>query len=162
MGTPSIALDSRYSLILSLVPFAHVFEISRRAVASLRNHFWTRDPRFAPEVRSKVQVDILQAAAGFKRFYLDLALSSTPAQLNGLLDFTEPDKILFGSDFPYAAQYAIDALVLQYEAFVRSSPRGYKLTNDVLRRNALRLLQKHQQGKKFEERTAFEVVNDLV
>jgi len=115
-----------------------------------------------PEVRSKVQVDILQAAAGFKRFYLDLALSSTPAQLNGLLDFTEPDKILFGSDFPYAAQYAIDALVLQYEAFVRSSPRGYKLTNDVLRRNALRLLQKHQQGKKFEERTAFEVVNDLV
>lgn len=39
----------------------------------------------------------------FKLFYFDIALSSSPTALYGLLQLTSPDKILFGSDYPYAA-----------------------------------------------------------
>ncbi|BGP13464.1 hypothetical protein JCM10213_001788 [Rhodosporidiobolus nylandii] len=38
----------------------------------------------------------------FEHFYFDVALSTTRTALVGLLELTKPDKILYGSDFPYA------------------------------------------------------------
>lgn len=38
----------------------------------------------------------------FRLFYFDVALSTSPTALYGLLQLTTPDKILYGSDFPYA------------------------------------------------------------
>ncbi len=38
----------------------------------------------------------------FKSFYFDTALSSAPASLPCLLDFAGSERILYGSDFPYA------------------------------------------------------------
>jgi aminocarboxymuconate-semialdehyde decarboxylase len=38
----------------------------------------------------------------FRRFYFDLALSSSPAALPTLLAFAGSDHILYGSDYPYA------------------------------------------------------------
>lgn len=40
--------------------------------------------------------------ATLKLFYFDVALSTTATSLYGLLQITTPDKILYGSDFPYA------------------------------------------------------------
>ena len=40
--------------------------------------------------------------AGFQRFYFDTALSSGPAAIPSLKAFAGTDRILFGSDFPYA------------------------------------------------------------
>lgn len=37
-----------------------------------------------------------------KLFYFDVALSTHATALYGLLQLTTPDKILYGSDFPYA------------------------------------------------------------
>lgn len=39
-----------------------------------------------------------------RRFYFDTALSSSPYALPALLAFAKPDRITFGSDFPYAAK----------------------------------------------------------
>jgi len=38
----------------------------------------------------------------FQRFWYDTALSSTPAAFPSLLSVADPDRILFGSDFPFA------------------------------------------------------------
>jgi 6-methylsalicylate decarboxylase len=96
-----------------------------------------------PEVGDTAQVTLAEAQEDFARFYYDIALSTSAAQLNGLLDFTEPSQVLFGTDFPYAPQVGITALLLQYEAFVASNPRGHLISDDVLHENALRLLRKH-------------------
>lgn len=40
--------------------------------------------------------------AGMKLFYFDTALSSTPTSLPSLLAFADPQRITFGSDFPFA------------------------------------------------------------
>ena len=40
--------------------------------------------------------------ADFRSFYYDTALSSSTPQLQALLEFADPSKILFGSDVPYA------------------------------------------------------------
>ena len=39
---------------------------------------------------------------GFRRFYLDTAISSGPAVIPSLKAFADPTRIVFGSDFPYA------------------------------------------------------------
>jgi len=52
---------------------------------------------FRPDAASPA--DIL---ASFQRFYFDTALSSGPAAMPSLKAFAGSDRILFGSDFPYA------------------------------------------------------------
>lgn len=106
-----------------------------------------------PNLASRFPVNILQAKRDVARFYYDIALSSTPAQLNGLLDFTGGDasKILFGSDYPYAPQVGIDHIVLEHTRFVQNDVRGPKISAEVMRGNSLRLLNKHAfEGRKLE------------
>ncbi|KAH6894648.1 hypothetical protein B0T10DRAFT_527370 [Thelonectria olida] len=101
-------------------------------------------------VASLAKVNIIQAKKDFSRFYYDIALSTSAAQLDGLLDFASSDHILFGSDFPYAPQYAIDAVVLAYSKYVSTNSRGSKVAPENLRRNSLKLLKKHSQGQVYE------------
>lgn len=42
----------------------------------------------------------------YRRFYFDTALSSSAPALAALMKFADPSRILFGSDFPYAAGLA--------------------------------------------------------
>ncbi|KAJ4183029.1 hypothetical protein NW759_017101 [Fusarium solani] len=99
-----------------------------------------------PSVAEVAEVSLVQAKEDFSRFYYDIALSTSAAQLDGLLDFASSDKILFGSDFPYAPQYGIDAVLLEYNKYVATNSRGSKVAPEVLRRNSLKLLNKHAQG----------------
>lgn len=106
-----------------------------------------------PNLASRFKVGVLQAKADVGRFYYDIALSSTPAQLNGLLDFLGGDssRILFGSDYPYAPQVAIDHIVLEHTRFVQKDVRGPKISAEILRGNAMKLLNKHAfEGRKLE------------
>ncbi|ROV88101.1 hypothetical protein VSDG_09382 [Cytospora chrysosperma] len=104
-----------------------------------------------PEMASRFPVGILQAKRDVARFYYDIALSTTPAQLNALLDFNGGDasRVLFGSDYPYAPQVAIDHIVLEHTKFVKRDVRGPKVSADALRGNALALLNKHALERKF-------------
>lgn len=106
-----------------------------------------------PNLASRFKVGVLQAKADVGRFYYDIALSSTPAQLNGLLDFLGGDasRILFGSDYPYAPQVAIDHIVLEHTRFVQKDVRGPKISAEILRGNAIKLLNKHAfEGRELE------------
>ena len=43
-----------------------------------------------------------------KEFYFDTALSSNQNQLDLLLKFVGPERLLFGTDFPFAPRKSID------------------------------------------------------
>lgn len=100
-----------------------------------------------PDVAGFANVNILQARKDFARFYYDIALSTTAAQLDGLLDFASADHILFGSDFPYVPRFGIDAVVASYAKYVATNSRGSQIAPDVLRQNSLKLLNKHSKGQ---------------
>jgi predicted TIM-barrel fold metal-dependent hydrolase len=74
--------------------------------------------------------------AGLRSFYYDTALSGGASTLSGLAQITDPDHILFGTDFPFAPTAAIRAFgkaldELDVPGFDRSA---------AYRRNAERLL----------------------
>ncbi|MEU6404192.1 amidohydrolase family protein [Streptomyces sp. NPDC046985] len=52
--------------------------------------------RFSPDVTEE------DMRTGMKRFYLDLALSSSPTSMPSLLSYADPTHLVYGSDFPFA------------------------------------------------------------
>jgi predicted TIM-barrel fold metal-dependent hydrolase len=100
-----------------------------------------------PSIAAVVAVNVVEAQAGFRRFYYDTALSASAAQLNGLLDFADPSHVIFGSDFPYAPPIAITSGLAEYAAFVATNSRGQQLSPSVLRTNVRTLLNKHSPGR---------------
>ncbi|KII95298.1 hypothetical protein PLICRDRAFT_128971 [Plicaturopsis crispa FD-325 SS-3] len=70
-------------------------------------------------------------AADFKRqmqrFWVDVALSTSKGQLLALLEFTTPDKILFGSDWPYFPLSGGVKVTQALEEFIQEDPSGGKL-----------------------------------
>ena len=57
---------------------------------------------------------LLDALSGF---YVDTALSSSRAALPTILEFDRPDRILFGSDYPYPPEPAIAHFTAEYASF---------------------------------------------
>ncbi|EKD14966.1 amidohydrolase 2 [Drepanopeziza brunnea f. sp. 'multigermtubi' MB_m1] len=110
-----------------------------RAIASL----------LAPSVADLVPIDIAEAQRQFGRFYYDTALSTSTAQLDGMLDFAGAAQVGFGSDFPYAPTQVVDRVADALKQFQLLNPRGPLLANPVLRRNSLKLLNKHSLGRLF-------------
>jgi predicted TIM-barrel fold metal-dependent hydrolase len=53
--------------------------------------------------------------ARLHRFHFDIALSGSPSALPSLLAFTTPDKVTFGSDWPYAPEPAVASMTAMYE-----------------------------------------------
>jgi predicted TIM-barrel fold metal-dependent hydrolase len=100
-----------------------------------------------PSIAAAVAVNAIEARAGFRHFYYDTALSASGAQLNGLLDFADPSRVIFGSDFPYAPPIAITSGLAEYAAFVATNSRGQQLSPSVLRTNTRTLLNKHSPGR---------------
>lgn len=101
-----------------------------------------------PAVASVASVSQIEAVADFGRFYYDIALSTSNPQLDGLLGFTDPSHILFGSDFPYAPPLAVQTTVQGYRNYVANNSRGALIAPEKLKRNAIMLLNKHSQGRK--------------
>ncbi|MET0903687.1 MAG: amidohydrolase family protein [Acidimicrobiales bacterium] len=61
--------------------------------------------------------DFLTGLTRLRRYHFDIALSGTPSALPSLLAFTTPDKVTFGTDFPYAPDTAVAAMTSMYEAY---------------------------------------------
>lgn len=68
----------------------------------------------------------------FRRFYYDIALSSTPATFPSLLALADPSRILYGSDFPFAPAPAVKYMRAEYEDV--DLPKGVR--EGIDRRNA--------------------------
>ncbi|KAL3466890.1 hypothetical protein BJX64DRAFT_301331 [Aspergillus heterothallicus] len=74
--------------------------------------------------------------ADFQSFYYDLALSSSPAVLNMLLELVPHDHITYGSDFPYADSDKIAGFRQELDSF----RMGKKLREMIYHGNAETLL----------------------
>jgi predicted TIM-barrel fold metal-dependent hydrolase len=61
--------------------------------------------------------DPLKGFNDMRRFYFDLALSSTPAAMPALLAFADPTHITYGSDSPYAPAQGIETLAAMLDRF---------------------------------------------
>ncbi|KIW24398.1 uncharacterized protein PV07_10116 [Cladophialophora immunda] len=90
-----------------------------------------------PDLAAKAAIGVTHKTVieNFRRFYFDLALSSSPAVLNMLLELVPHDHILYGSDFPYAPLPAYPAFLEQLETFQMDQ----ELREKINFRNALTL-----------------------
>lgn len=91
-----------------------------------------------------------EAKAEFARFYYDVSLSNGAAQIGGLLEFADPSRVLFGSDFPFAPQQVVDRQIEMHDRFVATHPKGFVVSPGALRQNSLSLLIKHKQGQEID------------
>ncbi|CAN8102228.1 unnamed protein product [Discula destructiva] len=104
-----------------------------------------------PPIAARAGVTHAQGLEDMGRFYYDIAVSTSPAQLDGLLHFVQDkSRILFGSDFPYAPKPSIMYVQKMYKQFLESSPRAEVLRPEALRGNAIALLKKHSLGRVYE------------
>lgn len=67
-----------------------------------------------------------------RRFYFDVALSSSPTALPSLTAFADPTRLLYGSDFPFAPSPAVRFMRQEYE----DTPLDADLRAAIDRRNA--------------------------
>ncbi|KAK8149630.1 hypothetical protein G3M48_006207 [Beauveria asiatica] len=95
-----------------------------------------------PAIAEQSKVNVIQAKSASNRFWYDIALSTSEAQLKALLATAPSEQILYGSDFPYAPKLGIYAGLLQYSRF-SSSAEGSQIGPKNLNRNATILLRKH-------------------
>ncbi|BEI85805.1 hypothetical protein CcaverHIS002_0600920 [Cutaneotrichosporon cavernicola] len=63
---------------------------------------WLADRLASASRIANPSMSMAECLEAIRHFYFDVALSTTPTALYGLLQITTPDKILYGSDFPYA------------------------------------------------------------
>jgi predicted TIM-barrel fold metal-dependent hydrolase len=86
-------------------------------------------PNFGVDISADEIVEIA------KTFYIDLALATAPDILDVLLKKFPVERILFGSDMPYAQEGA----VLAYNKYLNQYPLGDDLRKKVAAGNAQNL-----------------------
>ncbi|ORX46994.1 hypothetical protein DM01DRAFT_320406 [Hesseltinella vesiculosa] len=84
-----------------------------------------------------------QVERNMNRFYMDTALATAPPQLEALLAFGNADRLIFGSDFPYAPVQACVDFAHNLRQFIATNPKGSLVSETKLRQNAVQLFQKH-------------------
>jgi len=99
---------------------------------------------------------ILSSQRDMGRFWVDLALSTSKyaplislveisnaltytrrGQLQGILAFTTPDKVLYGSDFPYASIEQAKHFSNLLDTFISQEAEGHNLENLAQNANAI-------------------------
>ncbi|WAO82872.1 Amidohydro-rel domain-containing protein [Fusarium falciforme] len=101
-----------------------------------------------PAIKSKAAVSMLQANQALSRFHYDLALATSTPQLKALEAFADPQRVLWGSDFPYAPKMGIYAGLLAYAKYTKWES-NCKINASQLHENARGLLEKHRQENSF-------------
>jgi 6-methylsalicylate decarboxylase len=69
-------------------------------------------PLIAPKALPMSAESVL---SGVRRFWYDIALSPTPTAIRALQEFAQPERILFGSDWPYANATVVEQAETIYE-----------------------------------------------
>ncbi|MEV0358108.1 amidohydrolase family protein [Nocardia sp. NPDC050697] len=137
-------------VIPGVLPFAADFllDTTRAAYLLVRNGIRERYPNirfvlshgggFVPYASHRMALGIftqtgrspLDVLGEFAGFYFDTALSSSAAALPTLLTFAEPGHVLFGSDWPFAPEAAVQ----YFEAGLAEYPGCDDLTRQAIRR----------------------------
>lgn len=82
---------------------------------------------------------------GLRSFYYDVAIGTTPEQLQALLKLAAPDHILFGSDVPYLPKLMAYDYTCLLDSFFSKGKKQEKHTLDQINfQNALSLFPNHK------------------
>ena len=92
-----------------------------------------------PVVRAKGLAADIDWDANLRSLWFDLAGSPTADAVRRLLALTTPDRILYGSDFPYVPAPALAAGLAKLRAELAADPDLAPLAEDILSGNAKRL-----------------------
>jgi predicted TIM-barrel fold metal-dependent hydrolase len=93
--------------------------------------------RMAVAIAAETNRTPLEALEDFQSFYFDTALSSSPAALPTLLAFARTDRVLFGSDWPFAPRQAAQYFASGLDAHNLDHATRVAINHD----NAARLFQ---------------------
>ena len=92
-----------------------------------------------PIVRAKGLAGEIDWDTNLRSLWFDLAGSPNADAVRRLIAFTTPDRILYGSDFPYAPASALAAGLAKLRAELAADPDLAPLAEDILSGNAKRL-----------------------
>ena len=92
-----------------------------------------------PVMRKNGLVGEIDYDACLKSFWFDLAGAHSPQTIRELLTITTPDRLMFGSDFPYAAPAALTASLERMKAYLDAECDLKPYKDMILNDNALAL-----------------------
>ena len=104
-----------------------------------------------PIVRAKGYAGEIDWDANLRSLWFDLAGSPTAESVRRLLALTTPDRILYGSDFPYAPAPALAAGLAKLRAELAADPELAPHAEAILAGNARRLFASHAESAEFAE-----------
>ena len=104
-----------------------------------------------PIVRAKGYAGEIDWDANLRSLWFDLAGSPTAESVRRLLALTTPDRILYGSDFPYAPAPALAAGLAKLRAELAADPELAPHAEAILAGNARRLFESHAESAEFAE-----------
>ena len=104
-----------------------------------------------PIVRAKGYAGEIDWDANLRSLWFDLAGSPTAESVRRLLALTTPDRILYGSDFPYAPAPALAAGLAKLRAELAADPELAPHAEAILAGNARRLFEPHAESAEFAE-----------
>ncbi|MBB4689534.1 amidohydrolase family protein [Amycolatopsis jiangsuensis] len=141
-----------------IVPFAADFllDTTRAAYLLVRNGIVRRYPKirfvlshaggFVPYAAHRMAMglandghSIRDTLTDLRTFYFDTALSASPTALPALLAFARPERILFGSDWPFAPDMAVHYFATGLEEHLRNTPFGTTISTAIDHGNAAAL-----------------------
>ena len=99
-----------------------------------------------PIVRAKGYAGEIDWDANLRSLWFDLAGSPTAESARRLLALTTPDRILYGSDFPYAPAPALAAGLAKLRAALAADPELAPHAEAILVGNARRLFASHAES----------------
>ena len=100
-----------------------------------------------PIVRAKGLADVIDWDANMRSLWFDLAGSATAGNVRRLLEITTADRILYGSDFPYAPAKALAANLARFRAELEADPQLRPLAAGILGENAMQLFDTSDKNK---------------
>lgn len=97
-----------------------------------------------PALLAKGLMKPIDWEANLKRFYYDLAGGATPEVLQALLTITDPDHLLYGSDYPYQPPSVLQAQLEALRALLSRDSTLSPHAEDILHRNAQHLFSRSE------------------
>ncbi len=92
-----------------------------------------------PAMQAKGLMQPIDWERNMSNLYFDLAGGASPEIVKMLLTITTPDKLLYGSDYPYQSAPVLRKALNNMRQWLASEPDLAPYADDILRHNALRL-----------------------
>ena len=110
-----------------------------------------------PVMQANKMVGEIDWEANLRTLYYDLAGAHSPEVIRTLLTVTTPDRLLYGSDFPYAAPQVLTQSLARMNQYLTTEPDLAPLRKMILYQNAKWLL-----GQTGEKPTAEHAVPNMI